>query len=388
MAEELSCDIVYHLVGEQAIPVFLTAIQFPETTRHCLLTTDVAKTKAAVEAIAATLLAKGRSVEIHYLGGEEIAVSFSDLIPRMREILAETNPENLSAGFDITGGTKPMSISLMIAARELREENIFYLDSRGKQLLCLTDYARSRELHNRMELEDFIHLGGMELQSACTECVSSGFLNFLYQKSGKMQKYQEIFARCLPKQKNPNPQKQFLDTYPKFKQEIGESTWNKFVPELNDPSGRGPSWTALAKFLAGEWFEQYVFDRLKQRGSGITDIRRDLVLSFTDAGSGRSAQEFDVAYTDGFSLILLECKAGKVSQEHINKLENLRGKYSGTLGRSALVTLNPSETKNGNKEFFSERVRKSRAIAAFCGKNGIQLLPRNLFDFEVGTIYE
>ena len=95
-----------------------------------------------------------------------------------------------------------------------------------------------------------------------------------------------------------------------------------------------------------------------------------------------------MAYTDGFSLVLLECKAGKVSQEHINKLENLRGKYSGTLGRSALVTLNPSETKNGNKEFFSERVRKSRAIAAFCGKNGIQLLPRNLFDFEVGTIYE
>ena len=108
MTEDHSCKIVYHLVGEQAIPVFLTAIQFPENTKHILLTTYVGKTKQTVENISSTLQGKGRIVEIQYLGGKEIAVSFPDLIPRMREILAKTNPDHLTAGFDITGGTKPV----------------------------------------------------------------------------------------------------------------------------------------------------------------------------------------------------------------------------------------------------------------------------------------
>ena len=164
MTEDHSCKVVYHLVGEQAIPVFLTAIQFPENTKHILLTTYVGKTKQTVENISSTLQGKGRIVEIQYLGGEKIAVSFPDLIPRMREILAKTNPDHLTAGFDITGGTKPMSISLMLMAKEQNNSNLFYLDSRGRKLLCLTDDSQSRELNNTMILEDFIHLSGMQLK--------------------------------------------------------------------------------------------------------------------------------------------------------------------------------------------------------------------------------
>lgn len=388
MTEDHSCKIVYHLVGEQAIPVFLTAIQFPENTKHILLTTYVGKTKQTVENISSTLQGKGRIVEIQYLGGEKIAVSFPDLIPRMREILAKTNPDHLTAGFDITGGTKPMSISLMLMAKEQNNSNLFYLDSRGRKLLCLTDDSQSRELNNTMILEDFIHLSGMQLKSSCTQCVSPAFLDYLYKNVKRIQKYQADFASCLPKQKTGNKEQLFQTTYSKFRQEMGETEWDRRVQELNEPNGKTPSWQNLAKFLAGEWFEQYLFAALKKSGKEIKDIRRNAVLSFAGENNRQAAQEFDVVYTDGYSLILLECKAGRVLQEHFNKLENLRGKYSGALGKSAIVTLNPSNTKNGQKEFFNKRINTSSGVAAFCGKSGIRMISENPFDFETGIIYE
>ena len=239
-----------------------------------------------------------------------------------------------------------------------------------------------------MILEDFIHLSGMQLKSSCTQCVSPAFLDYLYKNVKRIQKYQADFASCLSKQKTGNKEQLFQTTYSKFRQEIGETEWDRRIQELNEPNDTTPFWQKLAKFLAGEWFEQYLFAALKRTGKEIKDIRRNAVLSFAGENNRQAAQEFDVVYTDGYSLILLECKAGRVLQEHFQKLENLRGKYSGALGKSAIVTLNPSNTKNGQKEFFNERINTSSGIAAFCGKSGIRMISENPFDFETGIIYE
>ena len=48
--------------------------------------------------------------------------------------------------------------------------------------------------------------------------------------------------------------------------------------------------------------------------------------------------EFDCVYTDGKSLYLVECKAGSVRQEHIQKLENNLKTYGGLAARGILFT--------------------------------------------------
>jgi len=64
-----------------------------------------------------------------------------------------------------------------------------------------------------------------------------------------------------------------------------------------------------------------------KRNKSITEIEQNVALSW-DAGKP-TAQEFDVLYTNGYELVILECKAGKVKQDYLQKLENLRDTFSG-----------------------------------------------------------
>jgi len=68
--------------------------------------------------------------------------------------------------------------------------------------------------------------------------------------------------------------------------------------------------------------------------------------------------EFDCAFTDGKRLWLVECKAGNVKQEHIQKLENNLKTYGGIAARGILVssfTIVPA---------LAKRIRSSTAICA------------------------
>lgn len=97
-------------------------------------------------------------------------------------------------------------------------------------------------------------------------------------------------------------------------------------------------------------------------------------------------QELDVVYTDGYSLTILECKAGIVTQDHVQKLENLGFRFAGALGVSALVSLNEAGTKS-NKQLL-RRLEISRSISGFFGAKGIQRLKKQPISFEAGKIYE
>ena len=48
--------------------------------------------------------------------------------------------------------------------------------------------------------------------------------------------------------------------------------------------------------------------------------------------------EFDVVFTDGYSLYIVECKAGTVTQEQVMKLQNLVRSYGGTGGRGIVAS--------------------------------------------------
>ena len=166
-----------------------------------------------------------------------------------------------------------------------------------------------------------------------------------------------------------------------------QKKWGEIWNKVCEQKGKSFTWQMQAAFFAGGWFEDYVYSRIVQfNDPTIKQVWLNAELSFP--GTHQPAQEFDVLYTDGYSLIILECKSGKITQEYIQKLENLRGHFSGALGKCALVSLNSSITESNRQEAFASRIKKSSSIAAFCTANGVNLLTRNLLAFSSGKIYE
>jgi hypothetical protein len=108
---------------------------------------------------------------------------------------------------------------------------------------------------------------------------------------------------------------------------------------------RFENWPDFANYLTGGWFEEYVFLLLKpyEDAGVIKDLRLNMELDMSSL-EGRQTRwkstynEFDVVFTDGYSLYIVECKAGNVTQEQVMKLQNLVRSYGGTGGRGIVAS--------------------------------------------------
>ena len=134
------------------------------------------------------------------------------------------------------------------------------------------------------------------------------------------------------------------------------------------------------KFLAGTWLEYYTYNRLKQHLDMHPEIQKIVQNPQAQvAESKESEQEFDLLYTDGYTLVIVECKTRPIVQDDIQKLENQVRNYAGSLlGRGALVTSLPKEKVA--KPVTENRIRNS-SISVFCGKSGIEELGKYMIDF-------
>lgn len=382
--------IVYHLVGEQALPAYITAVQFPCEVQHFLLTTETGKTRSAAENIKRTLAAKGINSEIKYIGNEDIAVSVVPLTTALNDIFDSTNPEHLPAALDLTGGTKPMSMVGIMLSGQREYMTPVYLDTKDKKLIDFTHPQENIFLHQTLEISEFISLGGLQLTKASVSNVSGELLKYIFKNSKFFLRFQEDFANLADNKLPANGQsigERFQQKYnfmlnkmAEYTPDISlwESLWQEFAANTTP--------RAQAEFLGGTWFEHYAFNLVQNSGKDIRQILLGVVLSFPE--NPRDAQEFDVVYTDGFSLIILECKAGRLKQEFVQKLENLRSQFTGALGKCALLTLSSLYDKNSSKNTIAERISRSRSIAAFSSKSGVNLLPARCLDFKTGLIYE
>ena len=124
------------------------------------------------------------------------------------------------------------------------------------------------------------------------------------------------------------------------------------IPRCND----------YGQYLGGGWLEEYVFTLL--RAAEAKDLIHDLRIGIEVGYGGRAhssreapSGEFDCAFTDGKRLWLVECKAGNVKQEHIQKLENNLKTYGGIAARGILVSSFP---------IVPTLVRRIRSSTAIC----------------------
>ncbi|MEI2785002.1 MAG: hypothetical protein V9E82_04765 [Candidatus Nanopelagicales bacterium] len=84
----------------------------------------------------------------------------------------------------------------------------------------------------------------------------------------------------------------------------------------------------------------------------VRDVRVGFEAGYREGSTskpGWSAQEFDGAFTDGKRLWIVECKAGPVRQEAIQKLENNLKLYGGVAARGLLISSFPLNEANKNR---------------------------------------
>ena len=124
------------------------------------------------------------------------------------------------------------------------------------------------------------------------------------------------------------------------------------------------NWPDFAKYLSGGWFEEFVYLQCKpyEDTGVIQDLRINVKLNMKQENAwshstwGVEYNELDITFTDGYSLYIVECKAGNVTQEQVMKLQNLVRFYGGIEGRGIVACCFPPNTESAKKKIKDARL--------------------------------
>lgn len=370
--KELEFDVVVHLAGEQTVPNYM-GVKLSEAKRHILLVTR--KTEKQGEMLSKMFPARERFIE----NVQVDATDFAAIAEAMRRI---PGLDGLRIGVNVTGGTKPMFAAALDYCRE-KSFIPFYLDTQNRMISFFSDDFRRLPMPKVFSsVEEFARLGGYRIKGDVKRAddisetrrrlIKEFWLNKDYVRR-VIHEFSKATDRSYENRKN-NPPECYLDALDlisrprkgnKKEEQLAEAWEAEFPSGISD-------WRKAARFGAGEWFEEWLLLQFadSRKGEGFCDLCSGVSLAFFDGDEGRSIQELDLAYTDGYDLTIIECKAGVVAQEHVQKLENLRRQIGGVMGRGFLCTINyqfPSD-------IVVERVRNG-SISLISGDKALRMLP-------------
>lgn len=339
-------DLVVHLLGEQVMPIFFALRQFT-AGRHVALTTheylDGVAHLAAVTAVEPDPVV--------------IADPFKPAdTKRAIESQVESMPPGSRIAVNMTGGTKLMFAGALNACWELGLDP-FYFEIRHHSVIFLRDGSHAPFV-GISDVEDFLRAGDYRTvragrwptdpNDARNRRISSteefwrrrDALRSLY-KDRSFLDFSKKYDRYYPRQERDNLP--FAFSWNGGEASLSEGGTTKLV--LKDLKIAVPK-RGFFPFLTGGWLEEYVYSLLRPlEDDGVV---RDLRVGF-EAGHRQEdgvtyellAQEFDCTFTDGNRLWIVECKAGPVKQEAIQKLENNLRQYGGVAARGLLVSSFP-----------------------------------------------
>lgn len=333
-------DVVMHLLGEQTIPVFFGMRQFQADTNMILTTSDYAPV--------AQRLSRVGGIE-----PEPVIIPDPFRPAATRRAISEQVeklPPDAKVAVNMTGGTKLMFAGALSACWELGLDP-FYFEIRHHNVIFLRDgssvpFVGISNIEDFIAASDFVTLkpGRWPTAPDATRNRRLGVTAQLWQRRDALR---SLYTK-----------KEFLDFGRRYDNTHGESERDRLPFDFKWPAGEaalvegaapklilnGTSIEVPRKgffpFLQGGWLEEYVYSLLDplQRERLISDVRVGYEPGYPDGTSDKwGAQEFDCTFTDGKRLWIVECKAGPVRQEAIQKLENILRTYGGIAARGLLV---------------------------------------------------
>lgn len=77
----------------------------------------------------------------------------------------------------------------------------------------------------------------------------------------------------------------------------------------------------------------------------IKDLRSEMKIRYNDLKGGFNYQEFDVVFTDGKALYIMECKSSSISGNDLSKLNSVIPEFGGLTGKGILFSCKPSSDR-------------------------------------------
>lgn len=323
---ESAFDVMVHLIGGQGLPAVLAIKSIP-AKRHVLVATE--DSKASAERLKTQYEREGMAFDIVMVK----PFDFGQLRKAFAALLETYRGQRVAA--DITGGTKPMSLML---AETWKSERLFYVETDVRQaIIDLSSPETIAFVREMKSVEEFVRIhSSAPFQPGRTEVT---------QGEGRLAKALLPFRKILGDQYTP------LDNVLKRKQynqlalrnevenvvrALGDLQCSHSIRVMCDTVGAEQT----CQFLHGGWLEVYPFLCLKDL-PGFYDFRLNASVLYQkrDDDPDRSPRfrEFDVAFTDGIHFYVVECKSGRVEQDHVNKVSGNARNFGGTYGRGVLV---------------------------------------------------
>lgn len=343
-------DVIFHLFGEQRMPSLLGIRQF-ESNRHVFVNSKEFPAACMREFL-------------HDGAFDELSVDPWDARVVRDQIIhhAKKLPVGAGIGINLTGGTKLMFAGALSAARVLGAVP-FYFDSRNHRVTFI-DSLFSEIIRPIESIEDFLLLNSDGLKMS-QKGEPEELLLDRCRLTEMLWRNQAKIARCYNRLREFNNEfKPFIFENENFYFELGRDA--SAVAKGRGFNMHFESWPDFAKYLSGGWFEEYVYLQCKpyEDAGVIKDLRINVKLQLDQGNSGWSSQlntslynELDVVFTDGYSLYIVECKAGNVTQEQVMKLQNLVRFYGGVEGRGIVACCFKPDTESVQKKINDARLK-------------------------------
>lgn len=318
------------------------------------------------------------------------------------DIVAKLIAKDLAAGarlvLNFTGGTKIMSLAATLAGiRSSNSLKLIYIDTHRQQIeqfavgeshaleitgavpfecpipfkayILLNDESiASLNDSPSLELRERFELSKALLSEECDAFFSKQ--KSLFSSTGKDSEYRESGKITFRGKKRKNGA--YIGR--------GECEWDAAGFRFKLPSGKQFNFRhgQAAQYLAGAWPEELCFVDLS-RSKLFDQVIQNVELSLRERTiedmkkkmprvKDHCKNEIDVVATRGAQAAMIECKAGKITQDHINKLAVLRDQLLGSFGIAVLVSRHPLAPN------IEERCRDLKVLTVFGDR--IKSLPR------------
>ncbi len=336
-------DAIFHLFGEQRMPNLLGVNQF-SSRKHIFVSSSQFPADVMKQFLGE---AEYSEIAVDPYDPENVRSTILDLISEM--------PADAKIGFNLTGGTKLMYAGALASCRKVNATP-FYFNSSNNQMVNLNDF-KTVETKRILSVETFIKLNANNLFISkhgnwfdipgIKSPDRKSLTNELWEARYKIQQfYRELI----------NYNESFKPFELHNKDVYAKLSKDKSVKiSIGTKHFEFKEWPDFAKYLCGQWFEEYTFMKLQPLVDAgfIRDVRIGLEVSIKkDYADKRSTSfstqlsnflrdpyhELDITFTDGRRLYVIECKAGRVISEHVMKLQNIVRYFGGNEGRGVLAS--------------------------------------------------
>ena len=307
-------DVIFHLFGEQRMPNLLGVIQF-SSRKHIFVNSVLFPADVMKQFLGESEYGE---ITVDPYDPENVRSRILDIIAKM--------PANLRIGFNLTGGTKLMYAGALAACRKVNGTP-FYFESQNNLLIYLNNFS-THEIKLIDSVETVIRLNSRNV------CISDPGMDKFSTKSEEDNFF--FLTELLWDNRENNINKC------QWKEDSNLVFFKDIKGVMRSVNFKGiKHWY---QYKSGHWLEDYVFLRLKPlfKKGLIRDLRSELKVRFNDVKGGSQYQEFDVVFTDGIVLYVIECKSSSISGNDLSKLSSVTREFGGVTGKGILFTCRPS----------------------------------------------